>query len=89
MLLTKKLTNEEKKELLQTLFGFDLINVDEREGFEHWVIYDEDGNEFYGSNENCQFDFSTLAGFFSYTAHRAKKQGYSDCQFAMRKVLDV
>lgn len=89
MLVTRKLTNEEKKELLQTLFGFDLINVDEREGSEHWVVYDEDGNEFYGSNENCQFDFSTLAGFFSYTAHRAKNQGYSDCQFAMRKVLGV
>lgn len=89
MLLTRKLTNEEKKELLQTLFGFDLINVDEREGSEHWVVYDEDGNEFYGSNENCRFDFSTLAGFFSYTAHRAKNQGYSDCQFAMRKVLGV
>ncbi|MDK7376120.1 MULTISPECIES: hypothetical protein [Weeksella] len=89
MLLTRKLTNEEKKELLQELFGFDLINVDEREGSEHWVVYDEEGNEFYGSNENCQFDFSTLAGFFSYTAHRAKNQGYSDCQFAIRKVLGV
>jgi hypothetical protein len=89
MLLKRKLTNEEKKELLQTLFGFDLINVDDREGSEQWVVYDEDGNEFYGSNENCQFNFSTLAGFFSYTAHRAKTQGYSDCQFAMRKVLGV
>lgn len=89
MLLTRKLTNEEKKELLQTLFGFDLINVDEREDSEHWVVYDDYGNEFYGSNVNCQFDFSTLAGFFSYTAHRAKNRGYSDCQFAMRNVLGV
>lgn len=89
MLLTGKLTNQEKKELLQTLFGFDLINVAEREGSEHWVVYDEEGNEFYGSNANCEFDFSTLAGFFSYTAHRAKNQGYSDCQFAMRKVLGI
>ena len=40
-------------------------------------------------HENCQFDFSTLAGIFSYTAHRAKNQGYSDCQYAMRKVLGI
>ena len=88
-MLTEQLTTKQKKELLQTLFGFDLINVDESENGEHWVVYDEEGEEFYGSNENCQFDFSTLAGFFSYTAHRAKNKGYSDCQFAMRKVLGV
>jgi hypothetical protein len=88
-MLTKKLTNEEKKDLLQTLYGFDLINVDAEWDSEHWVVYDEDGREFYGVDENCRFDFSTLAGFFSYTAHRAKNQGYSDCQYAMRKVLGV
>lgn len=88
-MLTEQLTTKQKKELLQELFGFDLINVDESENGEHWVVYDEEGEEFYGSNENCQFDFSTLAGFFSYTANRAKNQGYLDCQFAMRKVLGV
>ena len=88
-MITKKLTREEQTSILNDLFGFSLVNVDEKEGQEHWVLYDEEGNEFYGSNENCQFDFSTLAGFFSYTAHRAKNQGYSDCQFAMRKVLGV
>jgi hypothetical protein len=89
IMLTEQLTTKEKKELLQQLFGFDLINDDESENGEHWVVYDEEGEEFYGSNENCQFDFSTLVGFFSYTAHRAKNQGYSDCQCAMRKVLGV
>ena len=88
-MLTKKLTREEQSDILYTLFGFGLVNVDEDEGKEHWVLYDEEGDEFYGSNENCQFDFSTLAGIFSYTAYRAKNQGYSDCQYAMRKVLGV
>ena len=72
-MLTDKLTREQQNDILYTLFGFSLVNVDEDEGKEHWVLYDEEGNEFYGSNENCQFDFSTLAGIFSYTAHRAKK----------------
>jgi hypothetical protein len=88
-MLTEQLTIKQKKELLQTLFGFDLINVDESEGSEHWVVYNEEGKEFYGSNENCQFDFSTLAGFFSYTAHRAKNQGYSDAQWYIKKALGV
>ncbi len=88
-MITKKLTREEQNSILNDLFGFSLVNVDENEGQEHWVLYDEEGDEFYGSNENCQFDFSTLASIFSYTAHRAKNQGYSDCQYAMRKVLGV
>lgn len=88
-MLTDKLTIEQQNDILYTLFGFSLVNVDEDEGKEHWVLYDEEGDEFYGSNENCQFDFSTLAGIFSYTAHRAKKQGFSDCQYQIRKVLGV
>jgi len=84
-MITDKLTREQQQELLNTLFGFYFVNTND----DHWVLYDEEGHEFYGSNENCQFDFSTLAGIFSYTAHRAKNQGYSDCQFAMRKVLGI
>lgn len=79
-MLAKKLTRGEQSELLETLFGF---------SFDDDVLIDDYGAEFYETTSNCQFDFSTLAGIFSYTAHRAKKQGYSDCQYAMRKVLGV
>lgn len=92
-MLTEKLTNQQKKELLKTLFGFDLIDINANSGIEkcdeRWVIYDEEGNEFYASNENCQFDFSTLAGFFSYTAHRAKNQGYLDAQWNIKRALGI
>jgi len=88
-MITKKLTREDQNNILNYLFGFSFINVDDKEGQEHWVLYNEEGDEFYGSNKNCQFDFSTLAGIFSYTAYRAKNQGYSDCQYAMRKVLGI
>lgn len=88
-MITKKLTREEQSSILSDLFGFTFVNVDQDEGKEHWVLYDDEGYEFYGSNENCQFDFSTLVGIFTYTAHRAKKQGYSDCQVAMRNVLGI
>lgn len=88
-MITKKLTREEQTSILNDLFGFSLVNVDEKEGQEHWVLYDEEGNEFYGSNENCQFDFSTLTGIFSYTAHRAKNQGYLDCQSDIKKAIGI
>lgn len=88
-MITKKLTREEQNSILNDLFGFSLVNVLEYDGHEHWVLYDEEGHEFYGSNENCQFDFSTLAGIFSYTAHRAKNQGYIDCAYAIRKALGI
>ena len=83
--ITDKLTRDEQHHLLSILFGFEFINTND----DHWVLYDEEGDEFYGCNENCQFDFSTLAGIFSYIAHRAKNQGYTDCQYAIRKVLGV
>jgi hypothetical protein len=89
-ILTKQLTIKEQNEILDTLFGFELVGETypcDKE--KHYVLYDEEGEEFYGSSENCQFNFSTLAGIFSYTAHRAKEQGYQDCQFAMRKVLGL
>mgnify|MGYP001356955468 CR=1 FL=1 len=89
MNLTTKLSIEEQNDFVQTLFGFELVNVSPTTEEPHFVLYDEDGNEFYGSNENCQFDFSTLAGIISYTAHRAKNQGYSDCQYAMRKLIGI
>lgn len=84
-MLTRKLTISQQQDLLSTLFGFDYVNV----GNGQMVLYDEDGNEFYGCTEHCQFDFSTLAGIFSYTAYRAKNQGYSDSQFNIRKALGV
>lgn len=88
-MITKKLTREEQNSILNDLFGFSFVNEGETDGIEHWVLYDEEGYEFYGNNENFQFNFSTLADIFAYTAHRAKNQGYSDCQYAMRKVLGI
>ena len=90
MNLTTKLSIEEQNHFIKTLFGLENVNVStEKDSDPHYVIYDEEGSEFYGSNENCQFDFSTLAGIFSYTAHRAKNQGYLDSQHAMRKAVGL
>lgn len=82
--LHKQLTNEEQRDILYELFG---LVYEEVEG--HWVLYDEDGHEFFGFNDHLQFNFSTLAGIFSYMANRSKMNGYSDCQRNLKKVLGL
>jgi len=77
-MITKKLTREEQSSILNDLFGFSFVNVDESEGGEHWVLYDEEGYEFYGSNENCQFDFS-LFGVSKYILHSTSSNTSSIC----------
>lgn len=84
--LTTPLTVAEKQELFPNLFGFNFTD----ETFEgHFVLYDDDGYEFYGFDKNLQFKFITLADFFSYTAHLAKLQGYADAQYAIRKAMGL
>lgn len=83
--ITNKLTKEEQKEILYDLFGF----LFEKNEADHWVLYDDEGDEFYATQSNCQFDFSTLAGIFSYNAHIAKQRGYLTCQNEMRKSLGI
>lgn len=83
---TTPLNVYEKQELFQTMFGFTFTNENRDENF---VLYDEEGYEFYSFDKNLQFKFITLADFFSYTAHRAKLQGYADAQYTIRKVLGI
>ena len=84
--LTTPLTVKEKQELFSTLFGFTFTD-ENRDG--HFVLYDDEGYEFYGPSKNLQFAFITLADFFSYTAHRAKLQGYADAQYSIRKAIGI
>ena len=78
LILDKELSSEERTNLLCVLYGF---NVEDD------VIIDDSGDEFYGNSDNEQFEFNTLSDFFEYTAHISKKEGYSNCQYAMRGLL--
>jgi len=92
-MLKKKLTIEEQREILGSLFGFDIINKsypnENDEENPHYIIYDEEGYEFYGNDKNLSFTLTTLEGIFAYTAHRAKEQGYADAQYNIRKALGI
>ena len=79
-LLTRELTIEEQQDILWALFTMN---------FNDKVLYDEDGEEFYGRADNAQWDFSTLAGIFSYNAHLARKRGERDKIWEIRKALRI
>ena len=89
MNLTTKLTIEEQNHFVKTLFGFEFVNMSPTTEEPHFVLYDEEGDVFYGYDKNLHVDFSTLAGIFVYTAYRARNQGYSDCQHDIRKALNI
>lgn len=86
MILTKKLTIKQQQQILYTLFGFVLDDNNEDGKF---VLYDEEGGEFYSPYENNEFDFTTLEGVFKYATHAAREKGYSEAQFDIRKVLGI
>lgn len=85
-LLTRPLTVKEKQELFSNLYGFTFTD-ENRDG--HFVLYDEEGYEFYAFKQHDNFHFRTLADFLSYTAYRAKLQGYADAQYQIRKALGI
>jgi len=79
-MLTEKLTRDQQFEILNTLFGF---------YFDDDILIDDDGDEFYSYSPNCEFDFTTLAGIFSYCAYRAANKGYSNALYDVRKALGL
>ena len=87
-MITTELPIELQKEILDKMFGFTLVDESD-DGEPHYVVYDEEGNEFYGSNENCKYDLSTFGGIIRYAEDRGYKMGYLSCQMDMRKVLGV
>lgn len=86
---TRIMSIDEQDTFLSELFGYNFIDVSDPGRPPHYVLYDENGDEFYGKKENKQFDFSTLPGIFSYIAYRAKQDGYLSAQSNMRKALGI
>ena len=87
-MLTIELTIGQQQELLSQMFGFALVNESDDEN-PQYVLYDEEGCEFYGSNENCKYDLSTFGGIIRYAEDRGYKQGYASCQMDIRKLLGI
>ena len=79
-MLNKQLTHEEKSDLLYHLFGFT---------YDDDVLIDDDGNEFYGCDDNSEFDFSTLGGIINYVKILSKKEGYIQAQNDIKKALGI
>lgn len=86
-MLERELTIEERNSIIKPLFGFEFVTSSPEDN--HYYLIDGEGDEFYGSDENCQFDFSTLSGIFKYAIHDAKRRGYNKCQYDLRNSLGI
>jgi hypothetical protein len=76
-LLKRKLTPEEREELLEK---FDLYTED-------GVIYDDDGKRFYANPKNKYYKLNNLIDFFEYAAHIARVQGRNDLRRELKGIL--
>lgn len=88
-MLHRTLTIEEQSSILGELFGFEYLNTSDSPDKEHWVLYDAEGDEFYGYSKNDKWDFTTLLGIFDYVEFLAEELGYSKCQHDMKKTLGL
>ena len=80
-ILDRKLTIEEKRQILSKLFYMDVSD----EG----VIYDDEGDEFFGFAFNHQHELDTLAGIFEYARIRAETDGEYRARYEVRKALGI
>ncbi len=80
-MIYKKLTHSDKERLLDALFDFDM----DKNG----VIYDEEGDEFYGNSENDKYDFSNLKGIIDYVKDESFKEGVRHNQREIKKALNL
>jgi hypothetical protein len=79
IILGTKLSVENQNYILGDLFGFSVDITG--------VIYDDEGDEFYGYNANLVYDLSTLAGIIKYAQATSFKKGANDIIYKLNKLL--
>jgi len=87
-ILDRDLTFEEQKAILGDLFGFSCVKTDP-DNDKHIVIYDDEDEEFYGSDSNCEYYLGSIRGIVKYAQHIAAYNAVSDHNFEIRKLLDI
>ena len=80
-MIYKKLSQSDKKLLIDTLFDFGMD--------ENGVIYDDEGDEFYGNSENNKYDFSNLKEIIDYVKDESFKKGIRHNQREIKKALNL
>lgn len=82
-MLFEKLPYETLKEILSHLLSFEVETMDNGEGI---IIYDE-GEAFYGNDENDKWDLFSMCGIIRYMEHLAEERGKYRKANEIRKVL--
>ena len=88
-MLKTKLAINQQQSILYELFEFVLTDKTLGNGEKQWVLYDDEGKEFYRIDEHLQFYFSTFEGIIKYATYRGKKEGYWRCQQDIKNALGI
>lgn len=83
-MLNARLKGEMLKKVLKELLDFDVLSEDNID-----IIYDEEGNEFYGTDANDKFDLYTLNGIIKYIEHLAEMRGKRTIQYEIKRTLGI
>lgn len=79
-ILNQKLSDSSRAEILSELLGYHI---------EDGVIYDEDGDEFFGIDSNCEYSLLTLDSIIRFMVDRAKQRGRVEKSLEIRKALGL
>jgi hypothetical protein len=84
-ILDNELSINERNQIIGSLFGLEY----KFHNNDHPVLYDEDGDEFYGYNTNLQFNFNTIRNIFKYQEHLSEKRGLMKAQDILKKAMGL
>ena len=85
-MLDEQLEGEKLAYFLKELLGFSVELV---EGVSGGIIHNDEGEEFYGWDENDEWDLYTLRGIIKYNEYLAKKQGIFITQYEIQRALGI
>lgn len=86
-ILNKDLPINDLKVILEHLFNFTVRNVNPQNDEPHYVIFDDEGDEFYGGEIDSDFNLYCLDGIFKYLAHVNKMKGQSEIRLKFKALL--
>jgi len=87
-IVDKKLSFKDQSDILGIMFGFECLRTDPTDD-KHIIIYDEEGDEFYGFDANLKYDLSTIRGVIYYAKDIAASDAIYNHNNRIKSLLNI
>jgi len=84
----KKLSFKDQSDILGIMFGFECLRTDPTDD-KHIIIYDEEGDEFYGFDANLKYDLTTIRGIIFYAENISAYNAIWHHNDKIKKLLNI